>query len=163
MHRQARLPPEHRGAGHRVGHLPVACGYEMCAVARATRLFTGRGYKGGTMERESDDQGMAQGAGTEHGRGEAGEEMEGSASSPAEGVLTLVCLQCGKEVFFSDDAPPEGMSCEKCGGSVFREFFTAEGDEAADDFRDVTERDLDTDDPEGDTLPGDLIDLNRGV
>lgn len=29
------------------------------------------------------------------------------------------------------------------------------------EFRDTTERDLDTDDPEGDTTPGDLHDLNN--
>jgi predicted nucleic-acid-binding Zn-ribbon protein len=94
-------------------------------------------------------------------RGE-GEEMAGGTSGPGEGVLTLVCLKCGKEYFFTDQTPPGGMTCEKCGSSVFREFFSAEGDEATEDFRDETERDLRTDDPEGDTLPGDLIDLNRG-
>jgi hypothetical protein len=30
---------------------------------------------------------------------------------------------------------------------VFRDFFSSEGDEASDDFRETTERDLDTDDP----------------
>ncbi|HUE96773.1 MAG TPA: hypothetical protein VMN39_08940 [Longimicrobiaceae bacterium] len=34
--------------------------------------------------------------------------------------------------------------------------------EAAADFRDSTDRDLDADDAEGDTLPGDVMDLNRG-
>lgn len=77
-------------------------------------------------------------------------------------VLTLVCLECGKEYYFQEDRPPPGMSCERCGNKVFREFYTPdEADEAAQDFEDVTHRDLDPDDAEGETLPGDVLDLNR--
>ena len=76
-------------------------------------------------------------------------------------VLTLVCEKCGKDYFFEDDEPPADMKCEKCGGTVFRSFHTSVGDEAADDFRDSTERDLDPDDAEGDVLPGDVMDLNN--
>ncbi len=80
---------------------------------------------------------------------------------PRSEVLTLVCENCGKDYFFEDEQPRPGMTCEKCGASVFRSFHTSIGDEAADDFRDSTERDLDPDDPEGDVLPGDILDLNR--
>lgn len=80
---------------------------------------------------------------------------------PVQEVLTLVCEQCGKDYFFEDEEPPADMECEKCGSTVFRAFDTTVGDEASDDFRDSTERDLDPDDAEGDTLPGDLMDLNR--
>ncbi len=76
-------------------------------------------------------------------------------------VLTLVCENCGKDYFFDDDEPQPGMACEKCGGTVFRSFHTVVGDEASDDFRDSTERDLDPDDAEGDVLPGDVMDLNN--
>lgn len=76
-------------------------------------------------------------------------------------VLTLVCETCGKDYFFEDEAPPAEMKCEKCGGTVFRAFDSTVGDEASDDFRDSTERDLDPDDAEGDALPGDLMDLNN--
>jgi DNA-directed RNA polymerase subunit RPC12/RpoP len=76
-------------------------------------------------------------------------------------VLTLVCENCGKDYFFDDDGPQPGMTCEKCGGTVFRSFHTVVGDEASDDFRDSTERDLDPDDAEGDVLPGDVMDLNN--
>lgn len=76
-------------------------------------------------------------------------------------VLTLVCENCGKDYFFEDEPPEPGMRCEKCGGTVFRSFHETVGSEAADDFRDSTERDLDPDDPEGDVMPGDIIDLNR--
>jgi len=78
------------------------------------------------------------------------------------GVLTLVCLKCGTEYYFAEGRPPEGITCEKCGNGVFREFYSPEeGDEAAEDFEDSTGRDMDPDDAEGDTLPGDVLDLNR--
>lgn len=79
---------------------------------------------------------------------------------PVAELLTLVCEQCGKDYFFDTEPPPSGMQCAKCGGTVFRAFNTSVGDEAADDFRDETERDLDPDDAEGDVLPGDIMDLN---
>jgi DNA-directed RNA polymerase subunit RPC12/RpoP len=83
-----------------------------------------------------------------------------AGDAPTE-VLTLVCENCGKDYFFEDEPPPADMRCEKCGGTVFRSFHTSVGDEAADDFRDSTERDLDPDDAEGDVLPGDVMDLNN--
>ncbi|HET7273727.1 MAG TPA: hypothetical protein VFI91_01020 [Longimicrobiaceae bacterium] len=80
----------------------------------------------------------------------------------AEGVLTLVCLKCGTDYRFEGNDPPPEVSCEKCGGTVFRSFFSpTDGDEAAQDFHDTTDRDLDADDAEGDTAPGDVLDLNR--
>lgn len=82
---------------------------------------------------------------------------------PGEGVtrvVTMVCELCGKDYSF-EDGPPPGIRCDKCGNQVFRQFDAVIGDDAADDFRDSTERDLDPDDPEGDTLPGDVLDLNR--
>lgn len=86
---------------------------------------------------------------------------ESDESGSEGGVLTRVCLTCGKEYFFSEYEPPAGMLCERCGGSIFRSFFTAGGgDEAARDFEDSTARDLDPDDAEGDALPGDVIDLD---
>ncbi len=80
---------------------------------------------------------------------------------PVTEVLTLICEKCGKDYFFEDEEPPQQMTCEKCGGTVFRAFHTVVGDEASDDFRDSTERDLDPDDAEGDALPGDVMDLNQ--
>ncbi|HEY0019518.1 MAG TPA: hypothetical protein VGC13_24665 [Longimicrobium sp.] len=82
-------------------------------------------------------------------------------SEPRGQVLTLVCETCGKDYFFEDEQPEPGMACEKCGGTVFRSFHDSVGDEAADDFRDSTERDLDPDDAEGDVMPGDVMDLNN--
>jgi hypothetical protein len=82
-----------------------------------------------------------------------------AGTEPVEEMLTLVCENCGKDYFFDDEPPPAAMKCEKCGGTVFRSFYTSIGDEAADDFRDSTERDLNPDDPEGDVMPGDILDL----
>ncbi len=78
------------------------------------------------------------------------------------GVLLLVCMTCGREYQFEEDEPPpEGLSCEKCGGEVFRRFDDeAVPDEVQSEFREDTERDLDTDDPEGDVTRTDLHDLN---
>lgn len=90
------------------------------------------------------------------------ENPAGDAQGPGpSAMLTLVCEKCGKDYFFDDEPPPADMKCEKCGGTVFRSFHDVVGDDAADDFRDSTERDLDPDDPEGDVLPGDIMDLNR--
>lgn len=76
-------------------------------------------------------------------------------------MLTLVCFKCGHEYFFSDEDPPEELTCDKCGNTVFRSFFSPIGDEAADDFRDSTERDLTPDSASTDTAAGDVIDLNN--
>jgi DNA-directed RNA polymerase subunit RPC12/RpoP len=95
------------------------------------------------------------------GRKDAREADTTGAGDADEGVLTLVCLTCGKEYFFADYDPPEGMSCERCGSNVFRNFFSpTDGDDAAQDFQDSTARNLDPDDAEGETMPGDVMDLN---
>ena len=87
---------------------------------------------------------------------------DSDGTNEEEGVLTRVCITCGREYFFADYDPPEGMSCERCGGTIFRSFYTpTDGDEASQDFEDSTARDLDPDDAEGDTLPGDVIDLDQ--
>jgi hypothetical protein len=105
-------------------------------------------------------------AGPAQGKGAAEPPRADPAGDPPRGqtaesrVTTLVCELCGKDYSFEDEGPPAGLKCEKCGSTVFRTFETV-GGEAADDFRDSTERDLDPDDPEGDTLPGDILDLNR--
>ena len=93
---------------------------------------------------------------------EPGHEHPGKVGKPADGVLTQVCMQCGKQYIYDKEPPPEDLTCEKCGSKVFRPFFTdiAEN-EAAADFRDTTERDLATDDDPGDVTRGDIADLNN--
>jgi DNA-directed RNA polymerase subunit RPC12/RpoP len=95
------------------------------------------------------------------GTGDLGGTGDSGTEAPAEGVLTQVCFTCGHEYHF-DSEPPDDLKCEKCGGTVFRSFFSPDpSDEAARDFADSTARDLDPDDPATDTMPGDVIDLNR--
>lgn len=89
------------------------------------------------------------------------ENPAGERAGEPETVLALICETCGKDYFFDSAPPPERMSCAKCGGRVFRPFETTVGDEVLDDFRDSTERDLSTDAAEGETLPGDVMDLNN--
>jgi hypothetical protein len=80
----------------------------------------------------------------------------------AGGVLIQVCLKCGKEYSFDQQAPPADLECGKCGSGVFRSFFAAPtGDEAAADFRESTERDTLTTDPGTDVTRGDLHDLGN--
>lgn len=113
-------------------------------------------------EQQRGPQSVPEGLRAAQERDAAGASASGPLDEPAEGVLTLVCLTCGQEYYFTDSEPPSGMSCEKCGNKVFRNFFTpAEDDEVAADFADSTARDLDPDDAEGDALPGDVLDLNR--
>ena len=102
----------------------------------------------------NEQQGSGMGDGAEGPRG----GFESAAGETR--VVILVCELCGKDYSYEGQAPA-GLKCEKCGGTVFRTFHETVGDEAAEDFRDTTERDLDPDDPEGDTLPGDILDLNR--
>ncbi len=46
------------------------------------------------------------------------------------GVVTMVCITCGNEKFFADKMPG-ALKCERCGGTVFRQFDTpTEADEA---------------------------------
>lgn len=114
------------------------------------------------MAREPAEQSNPSGSRAADSRDRAGVSSRGPTEPPAEGVLTMVCVKCGTEYHFADAPPPEGMSCEKCGSEVFRDFFTPEANaEAAEDFDHSTARDLDPDDAEGDTLPGDVMDLNR--
>lgn len=97
----------------------------------------------------------------ERDRPEAGEERRAGAAS--EEVVLLVCLECGKEYHFDrGEEAPEDLTCEKCGNQVFRRFEDSGApDDVQADFRESTERDLATDDAEGDATAGDLHDLNN--
>lgn len=78
-----------------------------------------------------------------------------------EGMLTLVCLTCGKEKYFADQ-PPGDVTCDRCGGTVFRNFFTpTTPDEATLSGLEETSRSMALDEESPDTAPGDLEDLNR--
>jgi ribosomal protein S27E len=76
------------------------------------------------------------------------------------GFLTLICLTCGNERFF-DRAVPSGVTCDRCAGTVFREFATpTESDDAAIAHLEDQARSVAYGDSSPDTLPGDLRDLD---
>ncbi|MEJ7812611.1 MAG: hypothetical protein WKG32_19520 [Gemmatimonadaceae bacterium] len=63
-----------------------------------------------------------------------------------EGLLTLVCLTCGNEKSF-ETTPPAALTCDKCRGTVFRNYFTpTERDEATLSLLEQTERSTALDD-----------------
>jgi len=87
---------------------------------------------------------------------------QASGGAASEGILVEICVECGREYTFEDEPPPDDLTCEKCGGQVFRSYFeSAEASDAERDFRETTERDTDPDDAEGDVTRGDLVDLDR--
>jgi DNA-directed RNA polymerase subunit RPC12/RpoP len=95
-------------------------------------------------------------------RADPGHETAGRVGWPAEGVLVQVCEVCGKEYTFDTEEPPADLQCERCGNQVFRSFFDVPlGDDVEQDIRDVSERDLGTDDPAPDVTPADLRDLDN--
>lgn len=76
------------------------------------------------------------------------------------GLVTLVCITCGNEMFF-DQAVPDAVKCNKCSGTVFRQFATpTEPDEASIAALDEQARSIAYGDSSPDTLPGDLRDLD---
>ena len=77
-----------------------------------------------------------------------------------QGLITLICLTCGNERFFSKSLPA-AVTCERCGGTVFRNFATpTEPDEASIAQLEDQARSLAYGDSSPDTLPGDLHDLD---
>lgn len=83
-------------------------------------------------------------------------------NSGADEVLVQVCMECGKEYMFDNQDVPDDLTCDKCGNGVFRSFFASEREgEAAEDFRESTERDLLTTDASTDVTRGDLHDLGN--
>ena len=76
------------------------------------------------------------------------------------GLVTLVCLTCGNEKFF-ENAVPASVTCEKCNGTVFRNFATpTEPDEASIAQLEEQARSISYGDSSPDTTPGDLRDLD---
>lgn len=91
-----------------------------------------------------------------------GREMPGRVGAAQDRVLVQVCLECGKEYMFEADPPPERLTCEKCGSVVFRSFYSsATSDDVAEDYRELTERDLATDDAKTDDTRMDVRDLKK--
>jgi len=82
------------------------------------------------------------------------------ATDGPRGIVTLVCLTCGKEKFFTREVPA-AVSCEQCGSTVFRSFATpTEPDEAAIDALEAQARSIAYGDSSPDTTPTDVRDLD---
>jgi hypothetical protein len=82
------------------------------------------------------------------------------AKDSVRGIVTLVCLTCGKEKFFTSEVPA-AVTCEQCGGTVFRSFMTpTEPDEAAIDAAEMQARSMAYGDSSPDTSADDVRDLD---
>jgi len=76
------------------------------------------------------------------------------------GIITLVCITCGNEKFY-DQAVPNAVKCEKCGGTVFRNFATpTEPDDASIAQLEEQARSISYGDSSPDTTASDLRDLD---
>lgn len=76
------------------------------------------------------------------------------------GLVTMVCLTCGNEKSF-DDAVPNAIVCDKCGGTVFRQFATpTEPDDATIATLEEQARSISYGDASPETGPGDVRDLD---
>ena len=83
-------------------------------------------------------------------------------NSGPRGIVTLVCLTCGKEKFYEQVAPPANVTCGQCGGSVFRQFATpTEPDEATIAQLEEQARSIAYGDPSPDTVRVEIRDLDN--
>jgi len=82
------------------------------------------------------------------------------ASNGPRGIVTLVCLTCGKEKFFTNQVPA-AVSCEQCSGAVFRTFATpTEPDDAAIAAAEAQARSIAYGDASPETTQDDVRDLD---
>lgn len=83
-------------------------------------------------------------------------------NSGPRGVVTLVCLTCGKEKFYDQTPPSANVTCGQCGATVFRQFATpTEPDEAAIVTLEEQARSIAYGDASPDTVPDDVRDLDN--
>jgi hypothetical protein len=76
------------------------------------------------------------------------------------GLVSLVCITCGNERHY-ESAVPSSLSCDKCGGTVFRQFDTpTEPDDATIAQLEAQARSIALDDDSPDTAPDDVRDLD---
>ena len=82
------------------------------------------------------------------------------AADGMKGVVTLICLTCGKEKFFTQEVPA-AVTCEQCGSTVFRTFATpTEPDDAAIDALEAQARSMAWGDSSPETTADDVRDLD---
>lgn len=79
------------------------------------------------------------------------------------GIVTLVCITCGREQFHAHSVP-QSTVCDKCGGTVFRTFATpTEPDDATIASLEEQARSVSYGDPSPDSTRGDVRDLDLGA
>ena len=84
------------------------------------------------------------------------------AEKNSQGLVTLVCITCGREQFHSRSVP-QSTVCDKCGGTVFRTYDTpTEPDDASLASLEEQARSVSYGDPSPDTTPGEVRDLDMG-
>lgn len=82
------------------------------------------------------------------------------AADGMKGVVTLICLTCGKEKFFNNEVPA-AVTCEQCGSTVFRTFATpTEPDDAAIDALEAQARSMAWGDSSPETTADDVRDFD---
>jgi hypothetical protein len=78
-----------------------------------------------------------------------------------QGITTLVCLTCGNEKSF-DTTVPSSLTCDKCGGTVFRRFDTpTDPDEATLSNLESQARSIQYGDSSPQTTPDEVRDLRE--
>ena len=79
------------------------------------------------------------------------------------GIVTLVCITCGREQFHARSVP-QSTVCDKCGGTVFRTFATpTEPDDATIASLEEQARSVSYGDPSPDSTRGDVRDIDLGA
>lgn len=79
------------------------------------------------------------------------------------GIVTLVCITCGREQFHAHSVP-QSTVCDKCGGTVFRTFATpTEPDDATIASLEEQARSVSYGDPSPDSTRGDVRDIDLGT
>ncbi len=79
----------------------------------------------------------------------------------SEGLLTMVCVTCGRERYFEEPPPPH-LVCDRCGSTVFRSFLTpTRADEATISHLEETSRSIALDEESPDITPDDVRDMNN--
>lgn len=84
-------------------------------------------------------------------------------SNESSGIVTLVCITCGREQFHAHSVP-QSTICDQCGNTVFRAFATpTHADDATIASLEEQARSLSYGDPSPDSTSGDARDLDQGM
>jgi DNA-directed RNA polymerase subunit RPC12/RpoP len=84
----------------------------------------------------------------------------GASTENSRGVVTMVCITCGAEQFFSDKMPTN-LKCPRCSGTVFRQFDTpTDADEATISGLEEQARSIQWGDSSPQTTASDVRDLD---